>query len=63
MRTMPLKQRGISDSRLALGCMGLGGSWSKDESYTQDVSDRRKQRLKRRSKSALPCSTTQIFIQ
>ncbi|WP_169084812.1 aldo/keto reductase family oxidoreductase [Paenibacillus sp. PL91] len=27
MKLMPLARRGISDSRLVLGCMGLGGSW------------------------------------
>ncbi len=28
MTVMPLSQRGITNSRLALGCMGLGGDWS-----------------------------------
>ncbi|OCA85672.1 aldo/keto reductase [Bacillus sp. FJAT-27225] len=27
MRVMPLEKRGITDSRLVLGCMGFGGGW------------------------------------
>ncbi|CAM4349162.1 aldo/keto reductase [Paenibacillus alkaliterrae] len=36
MKIMPLERRGISDSRLALGCMGLGGSWNQTETYTAE---------------------------
>ena len=28
MKIMPLQKRGISDSRLVLGCMPFGGEWS-----------------------------------
>ncbi|WP_442598958.1 aldo/keto reductase [Neobacillus sp. D3-1R] len=35
MKQMPLEKRGISTSRLALGCMGLGGEWNHDP-YTKD---------------------------
>ncbi|CAM4244164.1 putative oxidoreductase [Paenibacillus endophyticus] len=36
MKLMPLERRGISDSRLALGCMGLGGSWDLADPITTD---------------------------
>lgn len=36
MKIMPLEHRGISDSRLALGCMGLGGSWNRADAYTAE---------------------------
>lgn len=36
MRIMPLEKRGISGSRLALGCMGIGGSWDRSEPYTAE---------------------------
>lgn len=36
MKIMPLEYRGISDSRLALGCMGLGGSWNHADAYTAE---------------------------
>ncbi|WP_028610221.1 aldo/keto reductase [Paenibacillus harenae] len=36
MKMMPLERRGISNSRLALGCMGFGGSWSAEDAYTDD---------------------------
>lgn len=35
MKKMPLERRGISDSRLVLGCMGLGGSWDRADAYTE----------------------------
>ncbi|MBD8067982.1 aldo/keto reductase [Bacillus sp. PS06] len=30
MKQMPLQKRGISSSRLALGCMGFGGGWNQE---------------------------------
>jgi aryl-alcohol dehydrogenase-like predicted oxidoreductase len=30
MKMMPLEQRGISTSRLVLGCMPFGGGWNRD---------------------------------
>ncbi|WP_424766848.1 aldo/keto reductase [Paenibacillus sp. sgz302251] len=36
MKLMPLERRGISNSRLALGCMGLGGSWNAAEAFTAE---------------------------
>lgn len=36
MKLMPLERRGISNSRLALGCMGLGGSWDLADAITAD---------------------------
>jgi len=36
VKQMPLIQRGITSSRLAIGCMGFGGSWDASESYTTD---------------------------
>ncbi|MDQ0495809.1 aldo/keto reductase [Paenibacillus brasilensis] len=35
MKIMPLQKRGISDSRLVLGCMPFGGEWS-HAPYTQE---------------------------
>lgn len=35
MRIMPIEKRGISDSRLVLGCMPFGGGWN-SEPITQD---------------------------
>ncbi|MFC0470725.1 aldo/keto reductase family oxidoreductase [Halalkalibacter kiskunsagensis] len=34
MKMMPLERRGISNSRLVLGCMGLGGSWNSADPVT-----------------------------
>lgn len=34
MKLMPLERRGISDSRLVLGCMGFGGSWDLTDPIT-----------------------------
>lgn len=34
MKALPLKSRGIAASRLAIGCMGFGGSWDASEPYT-----------------------------
>ncbi|MBD2867462.1 aldo/keto reductase [Paenibacillus arenilitoris] len=36
MKMMPLERRGLSSSRLALGCMGFGGSWNAEEAYTSE---------------------------
>jgi predicted oxidoreductase len=36
MKVMPLEHRGISSSRLALGCMGFGGSWNREDAYTAE---------------------------
>ncbi|MCL6457013.1 MAG: aldo/keto reductase [Gorillibacterium sp.] len=36
MKTMSLERRGITTSRLALGCMGLGGSWNNDPLTAED---------------------------
>lgn len=36
MKVMPLQKRGISDSRLVLGCMGLGGSWDRTPLAEED---------------------------
>src|SRR5690606_35261693 len=33
---MPLEKRGISSSRIALGCMGFGGSWNAADAYTRE---------------------------
>ena len=38
MRVMPLEQRGISTSRLVLGCMPFGGGWNRDPITPADVS-------------------------
>ncbi|MDQ0232567.1 aldo/keto reductase [Metabacillus malikii] len=35
MRKMPLQERGISSSRLVLGCMGFGGGWD-NQSITKE---------------------------
>lgn len=35
-RQMPLLQHGLPSSRLAIGCMGFGGSWDANEPYTSD---------------------------
>ncbi len=37
MKILPLKQRGISSSRLVLGCMPFGGEWNKDPLTKEDV--------------------------
>lgn len=37
MKIMPLQQRGISDSRIIYGCMGLGGGWNKDPITNENV--------------------------
>ncbi|MDQ0111895.1 aldo/keto reductase [Paenibacillus harenae] len=37
MRKMPLEKRGISDSRLVLGCMGFGGGWNRDPYTTEHI--------------------------
>lgn len=36
MKQMPFVQRGITSSRLAIGCMGFGGSWDASEPYTTE---------------------------
>ncbi|MGO4696716.1 aldo/keto reductase family oxidoreductase [Paenibacillus sp. 2TAB26] len=36
MKMMPIERRGISDSRLVLGCMGFGGSWDLADPITPD---------------------------
>ncbi len=36
MKVMPLESRGITSSRLALGCMGFGGSWNRADAYTAE---------------------------
>jgi predicted oxidoreductase len=36
MKLMPLQQRGISNSRLVYGCMGLGGGWNRDPLTAED---------------------------
>jgi predicted oxidoreductase len=37
MKIMPLSQRGISTSRLVLGCMPFGGGWNRDPITKEDV--------------------------
>ncbi len=37
MKIMPLAQRGISTSRLVLGCMPFGGSWNRDPLTKEDM--------------------------
>lgn len=37
MKTMPLEKRGISASRLVLGCMPFGGDWNRDPLTKDDV--------------------------
>lgn len=37
MPIMPLEQRGISTSRLVLGCMPFGGGWNRDPITTADL--------------------------
>ncbi|MDN4523873.1 aldo/keto reductase [Fictibacillus fluitans] len=37
MRKMPLETRGITSSRLALGCMGFGGSWDRSPLSDDEV--------------------------
>lgn len=36
MKEIPLQSRGIQASRLAIGCMGFGGSWDESEPYTAE---------------------------
>ncbi|CEG26570.1 aldo/keto reductase [Bacillus sp. B-jedd] len=36
MRKMPLEKRGITDSRLVLGCMGFGGGWDNSPISTEE---------------------------
>lgn len=37
MKMMPLQHRGISDSRIVYGCMGLGGGWNRDPITNEHV--------------------------
>ncbi|WP_028987873.1 aldo/keto reductase [Thermicanus aegyptius] len=37
MKRMPLAERGISTSRLVLGCMSFGGEWSRNEITEEDI--------------------------
>src|SRR3712207_2595751 len=37
MRIMPLQQRGITTSRLVLGCMPFGGGWNRDPITDDDI--------------------------
>lgn len=37
MREIPLEKRGITSSRLVLGCMGFGGGWDKNPHTKEDV--------------------------
>ncbi|MGY3718380.1 aldo/keto reductase [Sutcliffiella cohnii] len=37
MRTMPLQKRNITNSRLVLGCMGLGGGWDNSPFSSEEV--------------------------
>ena len=37
MSVLPLAQRGISTSRLVLGCMSFGGGWNRDPVTREDV--------------------------
>ena len=37
MSIMPLEQRGLTTSRLVLGCMGLGGDWNQAYSTKEDI--------------------------
>lgn len=37
MKIMPLKKREITDSRLALGCMGFGGDWDSSPISNEDI--------------------------
>lgn len=37
MKIMPLEQRGISTSRLVLGCMPFGGGWNRDPITKEDL--------------------------
>lgn len=37
MGVMPLERRGITDSRVVLGCMGLGGDWSHEPYSDENV--------------------------
>jgi aryl-alcohol dehydrogenase-like predicted oxidoreductase len=36
MKLMPLEMRGISNSRIAFGCMGLGGGWNHNALTKED---------------------------
>lgn len=36
MKLMPLEKRGISNSRIAFGCMGLGGGWNQNALTKED---------------------------
>lgn len=37
MKTLPLNRRGIPASRLAFGCMGLGGGWNQDPITSEHI--------------------------
>ncbi|WP_059173771.1 aldo/keto reductase family oxidoreductase [Bacillus sp. FJAT-27445] len=37
MRLMPLEKRGITSSRLVLGCMGFGGEWNNSQINERDI--------------------------
>lgn len=37
MQVMPIEKRGITTSRLILGCMGLGGEWDQSPSTREDI--------------------------
>ena len=37
MRVLPLTQRGITTSRLVLGCMSFGGGWNRDPITKADI--------------------------
>lgn len=39
MSLMPLEKRGISDSRLVLGCMGFGGDWDSREIGNEEIAE------------------------